>query len=200
MCFPHELGQADYLIHDIRHLLGRQPQELGLRGAGVDPELTEPSGGLDEFLRRMRPARTLMRRECGVEIVIHESLERAEEQDDVHLIPVRGGARRHGGYLMDALGLAAVGVYDELGHLGLTFYAGETGKDWCPQNFYHSPLEGQARLKNEGLSARKGRKPAVAQVGGQSRPKREGLLETCPPTASAFARGLGFCDSPSRGE
>ena len=21
MCFPHELGQADYLIHDIRHLL-----------------------------------------------------------------------------------------------------------------------------------------------------------------------------------
>ena len=32
----------------------------------------------------------------------------------------------------------------------------------------HSPLEGQARLKNEGLSARQGRKPAVALVGGQS--------------------------------
>ena len=44
----------------------------------------------------------------------------------------------------------------------------------------HSPLEGQARLKNEGLSARQGCKPAVAPVGGQSQLKKEELLESSP--------------------
>ena len=93
----------------------------------------------------------------------------------------------------------------------------------CGLNNY-SPLEGQARLKNEGLSARQGRRPAVAPVGGEFRLRKEEFFqansEECeqtfsscigrnnrsllgrvgPPTASAFAQGLSFCDSPSRGE
>ena len=58
----------------------------------------------------------------------HEPFERADEEDHVHLFPVRGGARREGGCLVDALGLAAVGVYDELGHVDLNLFGEETGE------------------------------------------------------------------------